>query len=73
MTKNSLLPAALRNGNETPLSSRAASPVLMQIAPPVQRFLECGEDDLRVSEVRDLLLEYRRVVEGMRVLGGFQE
>ena len=27
----------------------------MHIAPPVQRFLECSEDDLRLSEVRDLL------------------
>lgn len=35
--------------------------------------MECNADDLRVSEVRDLLSEYRRVVEGMRALGGFQE
>ena len=73
MTKNSLVSTALRNGDGTPLSSRVPSPVPMRIAPPVQRFLECSEEDLRVSEVRDLLREYRRVVEGMRALGGFHE
>jgi len=73
MTKNSLVHAVLRNGNETPLSSRVPSPVPVRIAPPVQRFLDCSEEDLRISEVRDLLREYRRVVEGMRALGGFQE
>ena len=73
MVKTSLGPAMLRNGNETPSSSRVPSPVPVRIAPPVQRFLECSEDDLRVSEIRDLLREYRRVVEGMRALGGFQE
>ena len=73
MAKDSLIPAIQRNGNETPSSSRAPSPIPVRIAPPVQRFLECSEDDLRVSEIRDLLREYRRVVEGMRTLGGFQE
>jgi len=73
MTKNSLVPTVLRNGDGTPLSSRVPSPVPVRIAPPVQRFLECSEEDLRVSEVRELLREYRRVVEGMRALGGFQE
>lgn len=62
-----------KNGNESPLSSRASSPVPMRIAPPVQRFLECSEEDLRLSEIKDLLQEYRRVVEGMRALGGFQD
>ena len=73
MAKNSLVPAVLRNANETPISSRVPSPVPGRIAPPVQRFLECNEEDLRVSEIRDLLREYRRVVEGMRAMGGFQE
>lgn len=74
MMKKSLGPGLLRNGDETPLSSsRAPSPIPVRIAPPIQRFLECSEEDLRVSEVRELLREYRRVVEGMRVMGGFQE
>ena len=71
--KNSLAPAVQREWNETPPSSRPPSPAPVRIAPPVQRFLECCEDDLRLSEVKDLLREYRRVVEGMRDLGGFQE
>ena len=73
MAEDFLVPAVQRNGNETPLSSRAPSPVPVRIAPPVQRFLECSQDDLRISEIKDLLEEYRRVVEGMRALGGFQE
>jgi hypothetical protein len=72
MTKDPL-PAVLGNGNETGSSSGVHSPVPVRIAPPVQRFLECSEEDLRLSEIRDLLREYRRVVEGMRALGGFQD
>lgn len=72
-SKASLVPVVLRNESETPTSSRAPSPAPMRIAPPVQRFLECSEEDLRLSEIKDLLREYRRVVEGMRALGGFQE
>jgi hypothetical protein len=73
VAKDNLVQGLLRNGNETPLSSRVPSPAPVRIAPPVQRFLECGEDDLRLSEVKDLLREYRRVVDGMRAFGGFQE
>jgi hypothetical protein len=71
--RSSLVSAVRKSENETPSSSRPSSPVPVRIAPPVQRFLECDEDDLRLSEVRDLLKEYRRVVEGMRALGGFHE
>jgi len=35
--------------------------------------MECDEGDLRLSEVGELLREYRRVVEGMRAIGGFEE
>jgi hypothetical protein len=58
---------------ETPLTSRSPSPVRVRLAPPNQRFLECSEDDLKMSEVRDLLREYRRMVEGVRAMGGFDE
>ena len=61
------------NRADTPLSSRPTSPVLTRIAPPNQRFLEAVADDLRLSEVRELLREYKRVVEGMRAMGGFDE
>ena len=74
----SLLPPARApipgiNRTDTPLSSRPTSPVLLRIAPPNQRFLEAAVDDLRLSEVKELLREYKRVVEGMRAMGGFDE
>ena len=58
---------------ESPGSSRAASPVAIRISPPNTRFLECSEDDLKVSEVPELLREYRRLVEAVRAMGGFHE
>ncbi|KAI0306035.1 hypothetical protein B0F90DRAFT_1814842 [Multifurca ochricompacta] len=69
------IPAANRAEaeTETPLSSRAASPVPVRIAPPNQRFLDMVADDFRLSEVRELLREYKRVVEGLRAMGGFEE
>jgi hypothetical protein len=45
----------------------------VRIAPPSQHFLEVAADDLRLSEVKELLREYRRVVEGLRAMGGFEE
>jgi len=73
-----LYPGAQPTSNrfDTPSSSRAASPSpspSLRIAPPNRRFLECTADDLRVSEVRELLREYRRVVEGVRLMGGFSD
>jgi hypothetical protein len=35
--------------------------------------MECAEEDLRVSEVGELLREYRRLVESVRAIGGFEE
>ncbi|KAH9066529.1 hypothetical protein EDB87DRAFT_1678405 [Lactarius vividus] len=66
-------PTPSANRVETPLSSRAPSPIPLRIAPPNQRFLEAAADDLRLSEVRELLREYKRVVEGLRTMGGFEE
>lgn len=64
-------------GAGNPISaSRPASPLNsppIRISPPLTRFLECDERDLRLSEVGELIREYRRVVEGMRALGGFEE
>ncbi|KAH9479835.1 Vacuolar protein sorting-associated protein 9A [Psilocybe cubensis] len=57
----------------SPVSSRAASPIPLRLPPPKQRFLECNPDDLRLSEVGELLREYRRLVEGIRTVGGFDE
>ncbi|EJD07368.1 uncharacterized protein FOMMEDRAFT_143805 [Fomitiporia mediterranea MF3/22] len=72
---------------DTPLSSRTSSPVpipsttstslhrrsFTPLPPPSRRFLECSADDLRMSEIPELLNEYRRLVEGVRSLSGFDE
>jgi hypothetical protein len=41
--------------------------------PPTRRFLECSADDLKIGEVVELLKEYRRLVEDVRMAGGFLE
>ncbi|KAK2463855.1 hypothetical protein APHAL10511_004160 [Amanita phalloides] len=41
------------------------------ITPPVQRFLDCAPDELRIGEVVELLGEYRRLVDAVRAMGGF--
>ncbi|KAF4611263.1 hypothetical protein D9613_006599 [Agrocybe pediades] len=69
---------------DSPSSSRAASPSpaapgiitsppvrALRLAPPKQRFMECTPDDLRLSEVGELLREYRRLVEGIKAVDGF--
>ncbi|CCM02617.1 uncharacterized protein FIBRA_04720 [Fibroporia radiculosa] len=58
---------------DSPASSRAASPIAIRISPPNPRFLACTEDDIRVSEVGELLREYKRLVEAVRAMGGFHE
>ena len=37
---------------------------------PVQRFMECEAGDLRLGEVGELLLEYRRLADALQRLGG---
>ncbi|KAI0063996.1 hypothetical protein BV25DRAFT_1823488 [Artomyces pyxidatus] len=73
--RSSLLPPPRLQANrfDTPISSGTQSPVAIRIAPPNKRFLECTEDDIKVSEVKDLLREYRRIVDGLRAMGGFEE
>ncbi|KAF8178203.1 hypothetical protein K438DRAFT_1908525 [Mycena galopus ATCC 62051] len=60
---------------DTPVSSRPSSPAMigigLRLAPPNPRFLDCAADDLRLAEVAELLREYRRLVEGIRAVGGF--
>ncbi|KII87103.1 hypothetical protein PLICRDRAFT_42742 [Plicaturopsis crispa FD-325 SS-3] len=71
--RTSLLPPPPVPSNrfDTPASSRGASPVSFRLAPPHQRFMECAEEDLKISEVGELLREYRKLVEGVRNIGGF--
>lgn len=43
------------------------------LPPPNRRFVECTDQDIRVSEVGELLREYQQLVEAIRNTGGFQE
>ncbi|RDB15935.1 hypothetical protein Hypma_003597 [Hypsizygus marmoreus] len=69
----SLLPPASQLHSDTPASSRPQSPAPLHLAPPIQRFIDCPAGDLRLSEVGELLRDYRRLVEGIRAIGGFDE
>ncbi|EJU03535.1 hypothetical protein DACRYDRAFT_114918 [Dacryopinax primogenitus] len=60
-----VLPAAL--------PSPPAPLPLPKIHGPSTRFMECSPDDLRLSEIGELLREYRRVVGALKVVGGFEE
>ncbi|KAJ6591269.1 hypothetical protein DFH09DRAFT_1139158 [Mycena vulgaris] len=71
--RDSLLPAAGRF--DTPISSRPSSPAVLggglRLPPPNPRFMDCAADDLRLAEVAELLRDYRRLVDGVRAIGGF--
>ncbi|KAL0953328.1 hypothetical protein HGRIS_004573 [Hohenbuehelia grisea] len=75
--RSSILPAVhgpAANRFNSPANSGPPSPIHgLRLTPPNQRFMECIEDDLRVSEVGDLLKEYRRLVTAVRAAGGFDE
>lgn len=73
ITRSSLLLPSHHNRVDSPGSSRAPSPISIRLPAPNKRFMECVEDDLRVSEVGELLREYRRLVEGVRAMGAFDE
>ncbi|KAG1806017.1 hypothetical protein EV424DRAFT_1428717 [Suillus variegatus] len=73
ITRSSLLLPSHHNRFDSPASSRAPSPISIRLPAPSKRFMECAEDDLRVSEVGELLREYRRLVEGVRAMGAFDE
>ncbi|KAH9933442.1 uncharacterized protein B0H18DRAFT_983709 [Fomitopsis serialis] len=69
-----LIPATTAtNRFDTPASSRAASPIAIRVSPPNPRFLACTEDDIKVSEVGELLREYKRLAEAIRAMGGFND
>ncbi|KAJ7081541.1 hypothetical protein C8R43DRAFT_1245161 [Mycena crocata] len=70
--RDSLQPAG--NRFDTPVTSRPGSPAVLgglRLPPPNPRFLDCAADDLRLAEVAELLKDYRRLVEGVRSVGGF--
>jgi hypothetical protein len=47
-------------------------PSAHKIAPAKKRFLECNAYDMRLSEINELLGEYRRVVGALNDLNGFE-
>ncbi|KAL0065060.1 hypothetical protein AAF712_007896 [Marasmius tenuissimus] len=54
--------------------SPVPQPVSLRLAPPSQRLLECtSADELRLKDVAELLREYKRLVDGVRSVGGFVE
>ncbi|KAG5642107.1 hypothetical protein DXG03_003606 [Asterophora parasitica] len=58
----------------SPAFSRPQTPdVHLHLAPPIQRFVDCQIGDLKLSEVGELLRDYRRLVEGIRAVKGFDE
>ncbi|CAE6503642.1 unnamed protein product [Rhizoctonia solani] len=60
------------SATDTPIFSPASSIApRFQIPPPVTRFLECSADDLKLSEIAELLADYKRVSAGMHAMGGF--
>ncbi|KAF9006831.1 hypothetical protein BDZ89DRAFT_1079548 [Hymenopellis radicata] len=69
--KSATLPIPRSPSPVTPVTARPK----LNLAPPKKRFLECASDgsDLRLRDVAELVREYRRVVEGVRSMGGFSE
>ncbi|KAJ8694979.1 hypothetical protein PTI98_007609 [Pleurotus ostreatus] len=69
--RSSILPPSYTSG---PHGSGPSSPVgSLRLAPPNPRFLQCTEGDLKISEIGELLREYRRLANGIRAVGGFEE
>jgi len=77
-------PSSSRAPSPSLSPSRPSSPLLVARMPslsqspngnrlpvPNQRFMECNVEELKISEVAELLVEYRRLVEAVRNLGGF--
>ncbi|KAF9440734.1 hypothetical protein P691DRAFT_780012 [Macrolepiota fuliginosa MF-IS2] len=57
----------------TQLSLGAGNPMVQRLPPPNQRFMQCTVDELRMGEVAELLREYRRLVDGVRASGRFND
>ncbi|KAJ7594616.1 hypothetical protein C8J56DRAFT_927206 [Mycena floridula] len=55
-----------------PVPEEKAIAPSLSLSPPNSRFLECAAGDLRISEVEQLLLDYRRLVEGIQQINGFR-
>ncbi|KAK7041583.1 hypothetical protein VNI00_009170 [Paramarasmius palmivorus] len=77
--RSSLLVNPPTNRFDSPISSPSVTTNALplpglRLAPPNKRLLECTDaDDLRLKDVAELLKEYKRLVEGIRSVGGFDE
>ena len=56
-----------------PASQTQVGPTPPKIAPPKKRFLDCKAYDLRLSEINELLIEYKRVVDALYAFDGFED
>ncbi|CAE6479565.1 unnamed protein product [Rhizoctonia solani] len=60
------------SATEPPTFSPVGSaPPRFLIPPANPRFLECSANDLKLSEVAELLADYKRIAAGMQAMGGF--
>ncbi|CAE6417923.1 unnamed protein product [Rhizoctonia solani] len=66
-----LVPGALSATDPQAPSPASSIAPRFQIPPPNPHFLECSVDDLKLSEVAELLAEYKRIAAGMQAMGGF--
>ncbi|KAG6841197.1 hypothetical protein C0991_000994 [Blastosporella zonata] len=69
----SLPPADTVSASSRPDSFDPPANTALRLAPPNARFVECSAGDLKLSEVGELLRDYRRLVEGIRAVKGFDE
>ncbi|KAA8898861.1 hypothetical protein TRICI_006444 [Trichomonascus ciferrii] len=58
-------------GLDTPPASSAAS-VNTKLAPPIDRFLTCQTDDLKMADIKQLHDDYKRLVEHLKSINAFQ-
>ncbi|KAH8829517.1 hypothetical protein DL96DRAFT_1708647 [Flagelloscypha sp. PMI_526] len=63
----------IKTSTLTSLEPEILSPV-PRLAPPIRRFLDVrSAKELRIGEIEELLKDYKRVVEGVRMAGGFED
>ena len=65
--------SALLMTTDANTTSRPSSPMPFDRSAPIRRFLECSLDDLRMSEIPELLRDYRRLADILSSIGAFGE
>lgn len=59
-------------GLDTPPASSSTTSVLTKLAPPIDRFVTCSTDDLKMADVKQLHEDYKRLVEHLKYINAFQ-